>query len=31
MADVRQTIQDFYTQAQVKDFARTNLFQSIGY
>jgi hypothetical protein len=27
MADVRQTIQDFYTQAQVKDFARTNLFR----
>ena len=30
MADVRQTIQDFYTQAQVKDFARTNLFRVLN-
>ena len=27
MADVKQTIQDFYTQAQAKDFARSNLFR----
>lgn len=30
MADVKQTIQDFYTQAQVKDFARTNLFRVLN-
>ena len=30
MADVRQTIQDFYTQAQVRDFARTNLFRVLN-
>ena len=30
MADVRQTIQDFYTQAQVKDFARNNLFRVLN-
>ena len=30
MADVKQTIQDFYTQAQVKDFARNNLFRVLN-
>ena len=30
MADVKQTIQDFYTQAQAKDFARNNLFRVIN-
>jgi hypothetical protein len=30
MADVKQTIQDFYTQAQSKDFARTNLFRVLN-
>ena len=30
MADVRQTIQDFYTQAQTRDFARTNLFRVLN-
>ena len=30
MADVKQTIQDFYTQAQAKDFARNNLFRVLN-
>ena len=30
MADVKQTIADFYTQAQAKDFARNNLFRVIN-
>ena len=30
MADVNQTIQDFYTQAQSKDFARSNLFRVLN-
>ncbi len=30
MSDVKQTIQDFYTQAQVKDFARNNLFRVLN-
>lgn len=30
MADVKQTIQDFYTQAQAKDFARKNLFRVLN-
>ena len=30
MADVKQTIADFYTQAQAKDFARTNLFRVLS-
>jgi hypothetical protein len=30
MADVRQTIQDFYTQAQARDFARNNLFRVLN-
>lgn len=30
MADVKQTIQDFYTQAQAKDFARSNLFRVLS-
>lgn len=30
MADVNQTISDFYTQAQTKDFARTNLFRVLN-
>ena len=30
MADVNQTIADFYTQAQQKDFSRTNLFRVLN-
>ncbi len=30
MADVNQTISDFYTQAQAKDFSRTNLFRVLN-
>ena len=30
MADTRQTIQNFYTQAQSKDFARSNLFRVLN-
>ena len=30
MADTSQTIQDFYTQAIAKDFARSNLFRVIN-
>lgn len=30
MADVKQTIQDFYTQAQAKDFSRNNLFRVLN-
>jgi hypothetical protein len=30
MADVKQTIQDFYTQAQARDFARNNLFRVLN-
>jgi len=30
MADVNQTISDFYTQAQTKDFARSNLFRVLN-
>lgn len=30
MADVKQTIADFYTQAQTRDFARTNLFRVLN-
>jgi len=30
MPDTAQTIQDFYTQAQVKDFARSNLFRVLN-
>ena len=30
MADTSQTIQGFYTQAQVKDFARNNLFRVLN-
>ena len=30
MGDIKQTIQDFYTQAQAKDFARNNLFRVLN-
>lgn len=30
MADVKQTIADFYSQAQVRDFARSNLFRVLN-
>jgi len=30
MADVHQTIQDFYTQAQANDFSRSNLFRVLS-
>jgi hypothetical protein len=30
MADVKQTISDFYTQAQTRDFSRTNLFRVLN-
>jgi len=30
MADVHQTIQDFYTQAQANDFSRSNLFRVLN-
>jgi hypothetical protein len=30
MADVKQTIADFYTQAQTRDFARSNLFRVLN-
>lgn len=30
MADVKQSIQDFYTQAQAKDFSRNNLFRVLN-
>jgi len=30
MADVHQTIQDFYTQAQTNDFSRSNLFRVLN-
>jgi hypothetical protein len=30
MADIHQTIQDFYTQAQARDFSRNNLFRVLN-
>ena len=30
MADVKQTIADFYTQAQARDFSRSNLFRVLN-